>query len=335
MKITTVILLFIFASIILSCKGNKYDINTASIELPLTFINMDSMLFNANQTDYLAIREVQMKQNGDLFSYNLSYCLGIKLYPNATYQKGLSNFYRDKYIQNLEKSIETNFNKSNRQEKEIHYAFKRMKFHFPNQDLPVKIAYVNSLFSASINCGEDYIAIGLDRYLGRDEKVIKQLPTQEFFLWIKEGMDRKYLSRDAVLAWLMSHYIEETSENYSSEMIRWGKLIFITHACLPELEDEILLRYSKKDLEWARNSEASFWKYLVKEEMLFKTDEESKLNLLHEGPFTIGLPDKSPDRMGVYLGYSIVSQYMNNNDISLKQLINLPYNTILQGYEAQ
>ena len=335
MRITTVILLSFFACFIISCKEHKYEINIDSMELPLTFINLDSILFHADRANYLAIREEQMKHNGDLFSYNLSYCLGIKLYPDTSFQKGLSNFYRDNYIQRLEKTIETNFNSSNRKEKEIQDAFKRMKFHFPNQDLPVKIAYVNSLFSASINCGENYIAIGLERYLGEDKKVIKQLPSQEFFQWIKVGMDRKYLSRDIVLAWLMSHYIEETTENYSSEMIRWGKLIFITHACLPQLEDEILLRYSKKDLEWARNSEESFWKYLVKEEMLFKTDEETKLNLLHEGPFTIGLPDKSPDRMGVYLGYSMVCQYMNNNDISLTQLINLPYNTILQGYEAE
>ena len=128
MRITTVILLSFFACLILSCKDHKYDIDTNSIELPLTFINMDSMLFHADQSNYLDIRKVQMKQNGDLFSYNLSYCLGIKLYPDSTYQIGLSNFYRDKYIQNLEKTIETNFNKSNRQEKEIQDAFKRMKY---------------------------------------------------------------------------------------------------------------------------------------------------------------------------------------------------------------
>ena len=171
--------------------------------------------------------------------------------------------------------------------------------------------------------------------MGKDEKVIKELPSNQFYQWIKDGMDKQYLSRDVILSWLMAHYIEETSENLASEMIRWGKLLFITHACLPELEEPIIVRYSKKDYTWAINSEGSFWKYLVKEELLFNTREETKQNLLHEGPSSAGLPQESADRMGQFLGYQMVKQYMDKEDISLENLIKIPYNTILQSYEPE
>jgi uncharacterized protein YjaZ len=49
----------------------------------------------------------------------------------------------------------------------------------------------------------------------------------------------------------------------------------------------------------------------------------------------MGLPAESPDRMGQFLGYQIVSQYMEDNDVSLKQLINTPYLKILQSYKPK
>ena len=69
--------------------------------------------------------------------------------------------------------------------------------------------------------------------------------------------------------------------------------------------------------------------------MLFKNNEVDKVNLLNEAPFTIGLPDKSPDRLGQFLGWKIVQKYMSKNNISLKELIKIPYNTILQEYEIE
>jgi hypothetical protein len=147
-------------------------------------------------------------------------------------------------------------------------------------------------------------------------------------------MQPNYVASDALLVWISSHGIEETSENFSSEMIRWGKMLFLTHICLPDVSESDVLRYSKKDFNWAVASEKSFWEYLVDEELLFKTDEETRMNFLHEGPFTTGLPQDSPDRMGRFMGYMIVKQYMENNDVSPKELMNTPYNKILQKYQV-
>lgn len=133
----------------------------------------------------------------------------------------------------------------------------------------------------------------------------------------------------------MTNYLEETTENYSSEMIRWGKILFITKALLPEIDEATVVRYNAKQYEWAIKSEKSFWEYLVKKEMLFKSDEETRINLLKEGPFTIGLPEESPDRMGQFMGFKIVQSYMESEEISLEELLDKPYNEILQKYEAK
>ena len=335
MKSVTTCLFILILAFLFSCNRNKYNVNIENISLPLEFINLDSILYTTHGGALLKKKNEFLKKDADLFNYTIEYCYHIKTSSDTAFQNGISLFFQDKYIQRLEKVIANKFPPKARKEKELSDGFKRLKYHFPKGNLPLRIAYINSLFTASANSSDQYIAIGLDRYLGKDEKVIKELPSNQFYQWIKEGMDKQYLSRDVILSWLMAHYIGETSENFASEMIRWGKLLFITHACLPELEEPIIVRYSKKDYTWAINSEGPFWKYLVKEELLFNTREETKQNLLHEGPSSAGLPQESADRMGQFLGYQMVKQYMDKEDISLENLIKIPYNTILQSYEPE
>ena len=73
----------------------------------------------------------------------------------------------------------------------------------------------------------------------------------------------------------------------------------------------------------------------VNEKMLFKNNDLDKANLLKEAPFTIGLPEKSPDRFGQFLGWQMVRHYMKKNKITLEELIKIPYNNILQEYEIE
>ena len=58
------------------------------------------------------------------------------------------------------------------------------------------------------------------------------------------------------------------------------------------------------------------------------------MNMLNPGPTTSGLPNEgSPDRLGQYLGWKMVKSYMEKNDVSLAEMVKLPYNVILQEYE--
>jgi len=324
-------LLLIFST---ACNDNPYDVDISSIQLLEEFINLDSIVYHSSEKELLCLRSDLKRKHAELMDYSFGYCLGISFYPDTSFIRKISDFKKDKYIQRLEKTIE----------KKIPYAtlrrdlvadFKRMKYHFPKKRIPSTVLFINSLFSASVFCTEKEIAIGVERYVGPNEKVIKELPPQQFHQWIKEGMSPKFIERDVLAAWLMTNYLEETDENYASEMMRWGKILFITKALLPHQSEANCLRYSQKDWDWAINSEKSMWKFLIDKEYLFKTDEETRVNLLNEGPFSIGLPEESPDRMGQFLGYQIVKNYMDKNEVSLEQLLNTPYNTILQQYEAK
>jgi uncharacterized protein YjaZ len=67
--------------------------------------------------------------------------------------------------------------------------------------------------------------------------------------------------------------------------------------------------------------------------MLFSTSEKTKAFLLNNGPYTIGFSEQSPDRMGQYLGWKMVRNYIFNEEISLREMVYLDYKKILKAYK--
>jgi uncharacterized protein YjaZ len=73
----------------------------------------------------------------------------------------------------------------------------------------------------------------------------------------------------------------------------------------------------------------------VDEKLLFSDNEKTQSNFLKDAPFTIGLPEKGPDRLGQFLGWRMIHSYMMQYpETTLQELIKIPYNTILQEYEV-
>jgi hypothetical protein len=331
--IQILIQLLIPCLVLLSCKSNRFETEINDVQLNLDFSNLNEILINASQKELVNLRQQFREKKSDILDYNIGYCYRINMNNDTAYFNGVKRFFSNKYTKKLEETISSENNLNANSKKQIEDAFKRLKVHFSNGKLPRNIYQINSFFSSSVFCTEKEIAIGIERYLGPDNKLVKELPNQEFYSWIKESMNEEFIERDVIAAWLMTNYVEETSENFASEVIRWGKILFITKVCLPKVDERIILRYNQKQFEWAENSEKSIWKFLVEKEILFKIDEETRMNFLKEGPYTIGMPEESPDRIGQYIGYKIVTNFMDQNEISLQKLISTPYNEILQKYK--
>lgn len=330
---------FLFAlaltSILVSCNNDPLQVDLSSDQrLSMDYLNMDSLLFNNKESldEVNALLKVKIP---DLYAYQLGHCLGIGSQEDSIVETSLTLFYADTFVRNLEMEIAQKFNKLEKYKEEINEAFSYLHYHFPKGRLPKSIVFMNSFFASSAFCTENEIGVGLERYLGISSKSIQMLPPHEFFEWMKEDMNAEFLTRDVLASWILTHYIPETNGNLAEKMIYWGKVLYLTNATLPEDKGRIVLRYSNEDIIWAEENLYSFWKYLVDENMLFTKDEQLQANMLHEGPFTPGLPEKGPDRLGQFLGWKMVKQYVEFNDVSLKDLLDVPYNDILQSFEIE
>lgn len=318
-----------------ACKHDPLDIDISTTSVQIGFTNLDSLLYNTNAEQLPELRKELSASISDIFDYQIGYCMRIGRVHDTAFVNSILQYRADTSIIQLEKEIAGQFSDLSKYKKNLALAFRYLKTHVPDAKIPQQIVFQNSLFNSSAFCTENEIGIGLDQYLGAQSPTIKQLPSEPFYDWMKKGFDRNYMERDAVLSWILTHILPEVKGNLAEEIIYHGKALYLTEAAMPSAAKRIITRYSEKDLKWANENEYSFWKYLVDENMLFKTDERNARNMLQEGPFTSGLPEKGPDRLGQFLGWKIVKNYMENSKTTVEELINTPYNEILQAYEPE
>jgi hypothetical protein len=329
-KLLILSLIFIF---IYGCKNDPLKIDSSNVKVEIDYYNMDSIFIHAKGAELEKWNQRFKSEINEAYEFELGMGLRIGVPEDSVILRNIDLFANDPGMQEFEKQIEKKFPNLMERHSKIVKGFKNLKYHLSEVQIPNAIVYANTCFQSSAFSTQKEIIVGLERYLGKDEPLIQQLPRDVFFDWIKEGMEDKYLERDAVCSWIMSNVVQMKEANLAENMVNWGKIIYFTEAAFPNEKEEIIIRYSTEDLKWAKENEFSLWDYLVKEKMLFRINETESINMLAPGPFTIGLPEKGPDRLGQYLGWQMVRRYMEKNDITLKQLQSTPYNKILQAYE--
>lgn len=319
--------------LLVGCGTDHLKSDVSNIQVQIEFVNLDSLFVHTPKTAIESSNESWKKEFGEAYSYVLGQCIQIASPSDSVVASAVDLFRNEPYIAKLEKAIEREFYPIRKNKDKMDLAFKRLKFHLPTAKFPKRIFFSNTLFQSSVFTTTEDIVVGMERYLGPTHPLLQQLPPDIYFKWVIEGMDRKYLEADVLTSWVSTHIVPETKGNLAEEMIRWGKILVLVEAGLYDAPKEIVLRYSREDLQWAMGNEYSLWDYLKKEELLFVDSEREKMNMLKPGPFTIGLPEKGPDRLGQYLGWRMVHSFLEKNDVSLQTLIQTPYTKILQAYE--
>ncbi len=317
-----------------SCKRDPLNVDPSKTVVDISFYNIDSLLIHSDSSALANVHADLKVKIPELYDYQVGYCFQIGKVSDSAFVRSFLEYKRDTFIQKLEAEIQSKFPTTGIYRTDITQGFKYLKTHIPSIKTPKSIVFMNSLFASNAFSSQEEIGIGLERYLGFDSPNIQRLPSEPFYSWVKEGMDVKYLERDAVASWIMTHVVPEVDGNLAEKMIRWGKVLYLTEAAYPKKDKQIILRYTEDGYNWAIENEAFLWKYLIDEQLLFKLDEKITQNMLSDGPFTPGLPEKGPDRLGQYLGWRIVKNFMESTETSFEDLLNTPYNEILQAYKV-
>jgi uncharacterized protein YjaZ len=101
---------------------------------------------------------------------------------------------------------------------------------------------------------------------------------------------------------------------------------------LPKVKEDVIMRYDKTKWQFCVDTELDMWLFLVKEKLLFDTNEETKRRFVYLAPFSKFYTDfdnNSPGMVGQWLGLKIVESYMQNNKVSLQELMaNTDHKTI-------
>lgn len=235
----------------------------------------------------------------------------------------LKDFVTDPFVLELNGLVEAEFHDITTVENKVKYVFQHLAYYYPEIQLPEVYSYVSGVDyqSGPVMITDDCVLISLDYYLDNKNNVYDKI-----------GMPR-YISRRCQVASLTKDlsesiyntfiYKEKMSSNVLSEMVEKGKRYYFIEAMDPSLPDSIILGYSAAQMDWAVNSEGELWASVVGNNMLYSNGYEQRRLLFNDGPFTAAFSDKSPSRLGDFIGLQIVRSFMTNNDVSLNELLTM------------
>lgn len=313
--------LIIFLSFVISsCSGDKLDVDVSNVEVDLNFERFEKEMFEGSTPEEMAkINENLIEKGGELYEFYVYEMLRAGSVYDDSIGTLLSFYVNDSMMQMMMEDLETEFSDFNIVEEQLIDVFKRLKYHLPNSPQPNKIITYNGAFTFGVVSTDSVIGIGLDMYLGAQNRLVREI---RFPQYMKEKMTRDYLSLDVAQSWLMTNVLEEDQgETFLSSMIYYGKLRYILKALIPKSEDHIIMRYNPEEYDFAVASEFEIWEYLIEMNWIYSIDMKVKLRFFEEAPSTVGI-DGSPGRIGQFMGWQIVKQYMEaNEDMTIEQLL--------------
>ena len=331
-KIVVIILLCLVGT---SCSTDKLDVDVSDIELDLEFDRFEKAMFKGESVQDMALINADLiARGGELYEFYIYDMLRSGSVYDDSIGQYLWYFVSDSMMQMVNSDLETEFSDFEVIEQDLVDAFKHQKYHLPNAPLPKKIVTYNSAYSFGVISTDSVIGIGLEMFLGQDNRIIKEI---QFPLYVKEKMSRDYLTVGVAQSWLTTNVIqEERGETFLSSMIYFGKLLYIMEAMMPDAEAHLIARYTKEEYDYAMASEYSVWQYLVDMSWIYTSDMKVKLRFFEEAPTTVGV-DESPGRLGQFMGWQMVRSYMKaNEDVTVEELLNETNETkILKAYKPK
>lgn len=312
----------VFSMFMISCSSNPLDVDVSDIELELELDRMERDVFEVNNEDFVLKNEMLLDKYGWLYRSFMVDMLGEVDPENPQAPQALELFVTHPDMQDIYAMMKEKFEDFSLCQYQLEESFRHYKFYFKDSTVP-KIVTFYSNFNANAFPYEDRLAIGLEMYLGEENELVQALPTDIFPNYLKQKMDQKYLVADAMKAWLMNKFAPDLSDgdDFLSTIVALGKVMYLLDAMLPEEEDYIKFGCSPEQMEWCRFQEQNIWKTIVDEGVLYSKDKGVILQYVSEGPFTKGMPHESPGRVGVWLGWQIVRDYVEQNEVSVLDLL--------------
>ena len=308
-------LLFILLSFI-ACRsgGNRLNVDVGNVDIDPVKINRYEQKLFEIEPNQLAVElkkiqpEFGIFLNGDLDD-------SLNLLP-------LINYIEDTLLQNLNVDCQRTFPDLGDLELSLTSAFTYYSYYYPTNKLPLVYTYVSGLdYEYPAQLMDNNMLIAIDMYLGKDYYRYKKLGLP---LYMLNRFDKVYIVRDCMKEMAKRTLDYKKAGSALLDMIvNEGKLIYYTNAMIPSINDSVLLNYTATQMDWANNAEGAVWAFLLENEMLYSKENQPMQKFILESPFTSYFGADSPPRLGWYIGWRIVTAYMQNNqDVELQDLMN-------------
>jgi gliding motility-associated lipoprotein GldB len=316
-------LFFIISFLMMAChQENKID--TSNIKVNLTIERFDQDLSQMNPNNLKEKLPQLKKKYGNFYNDYFQKILNVGPTDNDKYINTVAQIIGGKPFQDLQQETNQVYPNMDNIKPELTEAFKRIKYYYPDWKEPKLVTYISG-FQVQTPIGSGYVGIGLDMFLGKDSK---------FYPALVETVPR-YISRRFTPENITPRVVEvitredlfpelDNDKTLLAKMVYNGKLLYFMKEIQPEVADSIIIGYSEKQMKWANDYESDSYAYFLDQDLLYETDYFKIQKYISEAPFTPGFGDnnESAPKLGLFIGWQIVKNYMNENPkVSLKELM--------------
>ena len=282
------------------CQCNKYRDKTVVNRFDKELINVLSnysdstaLAFKNKYSDFLSIYySAIMKGNSNVLD-------------NTSKLKFISNCVDNPNFNELYNDVLSKFEDMSSEEYALTKAIKNYSKLF---DIPFASAIFTHIspFGYSIITSDSLISVSLDNYMGSDYKGYKGV----FYNYQLPKKERSRIIPDIFKGWIYAKF-PNSATSLIEGMIYEGAVVYAIDEILDDYNYYEIIGYSKKQNEWCKDNEQIIWDAIIKSNHLYSTENIIYIKYINEAPYCSALNGDVPAEIGKWIGYKIVSKYIN------------------------
>jgi len=295
--------LVVFCLFILSCdKKNKVESAVAAIPLKLKVARFDKIFFETPPQDL-----EKVKKQFPFF------------FPPENDNSVWLNKMQDPLWKELYTEVQKKYGDFEPVKQELETLFKHIKYYFPATKTPKVITIISEMdYKNKAIYADSLVVISLELYLGANHKFY-QFPN-----YLKQNFDERQIAPDIVTSFSERQIPPVSDKNLLSQMIYYGKQLYLKDLLLPDYTDAEKMGYTPKQITWCQENESYMWRYFIEKEMLYSNDQKLISRFINPAPFSkfyLEIDNESPGKVGAWIGWQMVRSYAKNNDVPLVNLL--------------
>jgi gliding motility-associated lipoprotein GldB len=203
-----------------------------------------------------------------------------------------------------------------------------MKYYFPKTKTPKVITLISDMdYRNKAIYADSLIIISLELYLGKEHKFYT------FPKYLKQNFEERQMMPDVVKSFASGKIAPPRDKNLLSQMIYFGKELYLKDILLPEYSDAEKMGYTPEQIIWCQENESYIWRYFIEKEMLFSDEQRLTSRFIDPAPFSkfyLEIDNDSPGQIGRWIGWQIVRSFIENNDYTLDEMLKMDAKEIFE-----
>jgi len=297
-------LLVIVLTLLFSCKSeDKLENEIAQIDADVKVERVDLAFANAKPSELPKLKTA--------FPFIFS-----SRVPDSLWVEQM----QDTLQQELWSEVKKEFSDFKDETNDIRSLFQHLKYYdktFTEPRVVTVTSYVDYRNKVFVSDTIDVIA--LDTYLGSEHEFYTDIPR-----YIVQNMNKNQIVVDLAGGYSQRYIFQSQRKSLLDEMVYFGKQLYFKDKMIPFKTDAEKIGYTDEQLSWANANESQIWSYFIERELLYSTDSSLPSRFTADAPFSkfyLELDNESPGRLGQYIGWQIVRSYMENNKVTLMDML--------------